>query len=97
MPEPSGKRRLSKGIRLYEQDIRLRRALKNTTALTRKKALKRLAHALIRKNAITDDVLQLMALFQFQGDDLTEAGVSYEMVMALEKRYPMLLGQAPHA
>ncbi len=67
-----------------------RRLLKRHQALSRGRALARVARLLTQESAIPDEAFTLMTLFQFHCDELTESGVSYEMVRALERRYPLL-------
>ena len=59
--------------------------------LSRKKALQRICKTLNRSSRITHDVIELLTLFHFQADELTEAGVSYEVVKALETRHAFLM------
>lgn len=58
--------------------------------LSRPKALKSLCHAL-RGQADWTRAGQYLSMFQFHPEELTEAGLPYEMVRALESRFPLLI------
>jgi hypothetical protein len=60
-------------------------------AISRSEALSKVKKLLSRKSTIPSEALDLISLFYLHTDELTEAGVSYEVVRALEKRHPMLL------
>lgn len=61
--------------------------------LSRAKALRRIASLLNSESGISSSVVALMSRLCLHADELTEAGVPYEMVRALETRYPQLLSQ----
>ncbi len=56
--------------------------------VSRLEALKRVEQ-LLQKNQGLLEAYHLIQSFRLEPDDLTEAGVAYEMVRALEKRYPL--------
>lgn len=64
--------------------------LKRQQVLSREKALRRVKQLLQPSNGIPGEVIDLIALFHLEMDELTEAGVPYEMVRALEKRFPLI-------
>ncbi len=57
--------------------------------MTREESLKTIAHYL-DINPIHPLAHALIDLFQVHGEELTEAGVAYETVKAMEKEYPLL-------
>jgi len=59
-------------------------------AISRAKALKSLCHA-VQAHTDWDRVLRYLAMFQFHPEELTEAGLSYEVVRAIEARFPLLM------
>jgi len=61
------------------------------TLLSRKKALRRVHQLLSTNKVLVREAIQMISQYHFHTDDLTEAGISYEMVRAIEKRYPLLL------
>ncbi len=91
MPESAGKKRVSKSKQKKPTNSDLQGVLGRQKALSRAKALRRMTQILTLDNIICDEVVQLMTFFDFHIDELTEAGVPYEVVRALEKRYPLLL------
>ena len=58
--------------------------------LTRVKALRQIKKILCSRHMLTGQVLELMTLFHFRAEELTEAGIPYEVVRALEKHHPLL-------
>lgn len=88
MPVGSGKKRLQKRMAMQPG---LRRCLCRQQTMSRQMAIKRVRQLLCTGNAICSESLALITLFHMEMDELTEAGVPYEMVRALEKRYPHVL------
>lgn len=92
MPGGSGKRCLQKldkastGIRTRSMDL-----VRQQQVISRTEALRRVKQLLSNQSVVSDEALRLIALFYLHGDELTEAGISYEMVRAVERCHPMLL------
>lgn len=59
-------------------------------ALSRSHAIRQVKKSLTKKDHISPDALRLILLFHIGVEELTESGVPYEMVRALEKRHPLL-------
>lgn len=59
--------------------------------LSRLKSLRQLVRLLENQADIPEEAIRLMLLFQYSADELTEAGISYETVRAVEKHYPFIL------
>ena len=91
MPEPSG----SEGCRYFAQKKYqtdgLNQILGKRSIMHRRNALRRISALLSANPAVTEEALYLMWLFHFHPDDLTEAGVPFEVVKALERQHPFLL------
>lgn len=91
MPETPGKKRTQRSSKHCPSSKGIRELLGRQKVLSRAKALKRIKELLTKESPIPLEAIDLVALFHFQMDELTEAGIPYEMVRALEKRYPFLL------
>lgn len=88
MPVKSGAKRMHSKPKQKEY-TRLRRLLTRQQVLSRGKVIRRLKKLLRDEEVITPEVFDLVTLFDIQVDELTEAGVSYEMVKALETQYSL--------
>jgi hypothetical protein len=63
----------------------------------RLRAVNRVKQLLRLGNGIPEEVVALISRFQFQIDELTEAGITYEVVRAIEWYHPFLfLEQESH-
>lgn len=73
-----------------------RRRQKNTQpqrqrVLSRCKTLRMLAMLLAEPSPLPAEALLMLTRHHYTADELTEAGVSYEVVRAIERCYPFLL------
>ncbi len=53
--------------------------------MSRARAFRRVKQLLVEQHILVDEAIDLITAFQMEADELTEAGVSYEMVRALER------------
>ncbi len=88
----SGKKRMAcYSMRRESRPLNVSHLIEKQQVLSRAKALRRVKTLLSQKKRIPPEALELIALFHLQADDLTEAGIAYEVVRALEKQFPLLL------
>jgi hypothetical protein len=91
MPSGKGAKRSQKQVKSSSKSKpATRSAQQRQHVLSRTKALKRIQQLLSEGNVLPEEAIELVSMFHFQVDELTEAGVPYEMVRALETRYPFL-------
>jgi hypothetical protein len=94
MPQDADKKRSHKPVKNSTAPRgRRQQVMARRQTLSRPIALKQVKKLLSQTNAIPPEAVELISLFRLQIDELTEAGVPYEMVRALEKRYALLLFQ----
>ena len=94
MPAGSGSNPPDKSEHGKTNKAAKRRLLSKQKTLTRARTLRRIKQLLAQDEQFSQELVELLSLFHFQADDLTEAGICYEVVKALEKRYPLLLKES---
>ncbi len=93
MPQDADKKRSHKPVKNSAAPRGRRSVMGRRPTLSRPTALRQVKQLLSQTNTIPPEAVELISLFRIQIDELTEAGVPYEMVRALEKRYALLLFQ----
>ena len=91
MPELAGHKGLNKSGRQRGTSTAKRGVLGRQKVLSRTKSIRRLKQLLTGKSGIPAEAIEIITLFHLHVDELTEAGIPYEIVRALEKHYPLLL------